>query len=264
MLVERIRELDLWTVRRGEAALPRLDRVAIEEPLEIRLDRSALAVIMRTPGHDSELVAGLLHAEELVRTSSDLASIAHCTDDENTIEVHSAEGRRRSRAKAERSLLTTSSCGLCGKLTIESLHTSAPPFAAFPRLDPELVHALPGRLRGVQEIFEQTGGLHAAAIFDRTGALVVCREDVGRHNAVDKCVGHLLLRDQLPLEGATLVVSGRASYEIVQKALVARIPAVVAVSAPSSLAVELARASKMFLAGFVRGDSFNVYAGEPG
>jgi FdhD protein len=256
VVVERIRAFEITRLRSGEPIKER-DRVAVEEPLEIRVNGAPLAVVMRTPGHDVDLVAGLLLAEEVVRSTGDLLTIAAC--DENVVEVQltgSTDTRR-----AERSLLTSSSCGVCGKRTIESLHASAPAFEHAPEIDPELISLLPDRLREVQELFAETGGLHGAAVFDQKGELVVVREDVGRHNAVDKCLGHLFLRERLPLTSVGLIVSGRVSFEIVQKALVARVPLIAAVSAPSSLAVELARASNMALVGFVRGGGFNVYAG---
>jgi FdhD protein len=272
MVVERIRDLDVLKVKSGAAEMAK-DRIACEEPLEIRIEQEPLAVIMRTPGDDIELTLGFLYAEEIIRHSDDVGTIAHCksgTDPnlENVVNVTLAPDRKGSieaklaQKKAARSTVTSSSCGVCGKLTIESLQASALPFAEAAVIDTQLISRLPGALRDAQQVFEQTGGLHGAALFDRTGTLLVVREDVGRHNAVDKCVGAMLMREALPVAGAILMVSGRTSFEILQKALMARVQTVAAVSAPSSLAVELARASNMGLCGFVRGEKINVYAGE--
>ncbi len=250
----------------------RADTVAAEEPLEIRIHGVPLAVVMRTPGHDMELAAGFLCAEEIIRSGDDLESIRHCTsadaeEPENIVEVRLIESVRASteaalgQRRAERATVTSASCGVCGKRSIEALHSAAPPFDASPEIFAGRILPLPERLRAAQRVFDATGGLHGAAVFDADGELLVAREDVGRHNAVDKCVGFLLMRDMLPVRDATLMVSGRTSFEIIQKALIARIQTVAAVSAPSSLAVELAQASNMGLVGFVRGDSFNVYAG---
>lgn len=253
--------------------LSRSDTVAAEEPLEIRLHGEALAVVMRTPGHDMELAAGFLCAEEIIRSSDDLESIRHCTsadadEPENIVEVRLIGSVRESaeallgQRRAERATVTSASCGVCGKRSIEALHSNAPPFERAPEIVADRILPLPDHLRAAQQVFDSTGGLHGAAVFDADGQLVVAREDVGRHNAVDKCVGFLMMRELLPLKGATLMVSGRTSFEIIQKALVARIQTVAAVSAPSSLAVQLANASNMGLVGFVRGGNLNVYAGE--
>jgi FdhD protein len=251
----------------------RPDRVVTEEPLEIRLAGEALAVVMRTPGHDLELTAGFLLAEQIIVDGDDLGTIRHCqTGDDategNVVDVRLTPTRASQAAallatrKAERSTVTSASCGVCGKMTIESLGASCPAFDKAPVLNPLSILPLPDRLRAAQKIFDATGGLHGAGIFDAAGELLVAREDVGRHNAVDKCIGALLLTERLPIKNATLVVSGRTSFEIIQKALIARVQTVVAVSAPSSLAVELAKSSNMALVGFTRGQSLNVYAGE--
>jgi FdhD protein len=270
MGAERVRYVPVTAVAPGQIAVERDDCVATEEPLEIRIAGRPLAVVMRTPGDDIELAAGFLKSEMIIRDSDDVATIRHCSDPdvENVIDVRLSDARGASaeamlaERMAERSTVTSASCGVCGKRSIESLHTGAPPFSKTAPIDPELVASLPGRLRASQEVFEMTGGLHGAAVFDRSGSLLAVKEDVGRHNAVDKCVGHLLLREMLPLDGI-LVVSGRTSFEIVQKALVAGIQTIVAVSAPSSLAIELARSSNMVLCGFVRDGKLNVYAGTP-
>jgi FdhD protein len=258
-------------IRDGVVA-DREDGVAGEEPLEIRVDGAPLAVVMRTPGDDIELAAGFLASEGIITSADDVDTIRHCQTGqdrgyENVVDARLSQVRRGSveamlaKRKAERATVTSASCGVCGKVTIESLHSSAPPFAKKPEPDLSLIASLPSRLRAEQDIFRKTGGLHAAAIFDGDGLLEVVREDVGRHNAVDKCVGFLLLQESLPISRATLMVSGRTSFEIVQKALVARIQTVAAVSAPSSLSVELARASNMALFGFVRDGNLNAYAG---
>lgn len=273
MSVERFREVEVSSIARPEVPPgPRADRVVTEEPLEIRVEGEPLAVIMRTPGDDIELTAGFLLAEEIISSADDLGLIAHCRtgdgiDGANVVNVRLAEtnrdgiASRLSLRKAERATVTSSSCGVCGKRTIESLSQTAKPFTRTSPISARVISSLPARLRRAQEVFDLTGGIHAAGISSASGEILVVREDVGRHNAVDKCVGHLVLRDALPTDGAILVVSGRASFEIVQKALVARIPNVVSVSAPSSLAIDLALASRMSLFGFVRGEGFNVYAG---
>jgi FdhD protein len=270
--VERIRTARIVARRPGQDDVARADYVAAEEPLEIRVDGAPLAVVMRTPGHDIELAAGLLASEEVIATADDVATIAHCRegtdpDLENVVNVRLSPERASSsealaaRRRAERGIVTSASCGVCGKRTIESLHSTARPFDAPPVLDLAAIARFPDAMRRAQEVFASTGGLHAAAVFDALGRCLVLREDIGRHNSVDKCVGHLILSEQLPIAGAVLAVSGRASFEIIQKALVARIQSVAAVSAPSSLAVELAAASNMGLVGFVRGESLNLYSG---
>lgn len=241
------------------------DLVVTEAPLALSLDGEALAVLMRTPGHDVELVLGLLRAEGVVGALADVASVVQSyatSGDDGALDVRLvAPSPRAARQRAERTWLTSTSCGVCGKRTLEDLHHRAPPFAAAPRLDPQLVAGLPARLRAHQPLFDQTGGLHGVAVFDDTGDPWVVREDVGRHNAVDKCVGHFLVEERAWPRTPILVVSGRVSFEIVEKALVARIPAIVAVSAPSSLAIEVAAHSRMSLYGFVRGGALTQYTG---
>lgn len=273
MVVERIQEFGIQTLVDGEGFQSRVDHVATEEPLEIRIDGVPLAVVMRTPGDDIELAAGFLCAEEILRDTEDVGTIAHCRsgtdpDLENVVNVLLSSERKGSaeamlaQRKAERSTVTSASCGVCGKRTIESLRASVGPFDRTPKIEPALIARLPEALRRSQEIFALTGGLHGAAVFNARGELIVMREDIGRHNAVDKCVGFLLLREMLPMQSGILMVSGRSSFEIVQKALLAGIQTVAAVSAPSSLAVTLARISRMGLVGFVRDGSLNVYAGD--
>ena len=232
------------------------DAVAIEEPLEIRIDDETFATTMRTPGDDVALALGFLLAEGVIHDLSDIGSIAHCgkpQEPRNVIDVRSAPGAK---LEFERRLqLTTSACGVCGKRTIESLvaRLQPPPSVTIPR---SVLQSAPDRLRSEQAVFTATGGLHAAAAFAADGRLLVAREDIGRHNAVDKVVGRLLLSHQ---SAALLAVSGRASFEIIQKAAAARIPVVASVSAASSLAIDLAAAVRITLAGFVRGTTYNLY-----
>lgn len=269
-----------------------IDRVATEEPLEIRLHGRPFAVIMRTPGADRELAAGFLLSERVIRSADDLGTIEHCTNAqarssfdvrgaafESNEERRTTHDERRGSSNivnvtlvgeavaaldrliaARRNVTTNSSCGLCGRQTIESLAVDVPPIAADLTIASSLVLALPSRLRAAQTVFDETGGLHAAGLFTRDGALVDVAEDVGRHNAVDKVVGRMLMRERLPLPDHILCVSGRTSFEILQKAVFAGVPIVAAVSAPSSLAVELADAFGITLVGFVRSDTFNIYA----
>jgi FdhD protein len=246
----------------------RHDFVAVEEPMEVRVNGSSFAVIMRTPGADRELAAGFLLAEDVVRGSDELALIEYCDDAEeeargNTLNctvIGGAVERLATRLGERRQVMMTASCGLCGRRTIESLRSRVTSTDGQWRVSAEIVKGLPHTLRRAQDVFQTTGGLHAAGLFSLDGALEAVAEDVGRHNAVDKIVGRRLLEDRLPLDRAMLVVSGRTSFELVQKALLAGIPLVAAVSAPSSLAIELAQQSGVTLCGFVRGDTFNVYA----
>jgi len=243
------------------------DQVAVEEPLEIRVAGEAIAVTMRTPGHDHELAAGFALSEGLIRSRADLGAIAHCgrPDREgfgNVIDVAAAPGvviDVERTAFARRGTLTSAACGVCGRRTIADLMEQLAPVDDDVRYERAVIGGLTAGLGSRQRNFAATGGLHAAGIADETGALLVVREDVGRHNAVDKVVGRLLL-DGVPGRGRALVVSGRSSFEIVHKAFTARLPIVVAVSAPSSLAIETARAANITLIGFARGDGFNVYS----
>lgn len=241
------------------------DSVAREEPLEIQVGGAPVAVVMRTPGDDQELVLGFLLTERIVAGPSDVVAVRHCSlarDPEvadNVVRATLAPGVSVDLEALRRNLYASASCGVCGKASIESVMETAPPLeddASFPR---DFFAALPRRLREGQAVFEETGGLHAAALFSSDGRCLVVREDVGRHNAVDKVVGWAARAGRLPLSGHVLMVSGRVSFEIAQKALAARIPLVAAVSAPSSLAVELAGASGMTVVGFLRGGVFSVY-----
>ena len=229
-----------------------LDLVAVEEPLEIRIAGEPVAVTMRTPGHDEELALGFCISEGIAATSAapplDLAA--------NTIEVEAAQFDR---ARVQRSFYTSSSCGVCGKGALEAVAVEAPRVESRLTVPSTIVAGLPDRLGAAQGAFEATGGLHATGLFERDGTLLCVREDVGRHNAMDKVIGRALLDKRLPLVDSMLCVSGRLSFELVQKAAVAGAPLLAGVGAPSSLAVELARDRGVTLCGFVRGGSVNVY-----
>jgi len=255
----------------GERTSVREDTLAVEEPLEIRVCGLPLTITMRTPGHDVELAQGFLVSEGVVGARSEVAVARYCAgataDGENTynvLDVTLAAGVPAPEASLARNFYTTSSCGLCGKASIDAVRTRS----RFDLhgddlvIDAELLAGFPDRLRAGQSVFDKTGGLHAAALFDAaSGELLVLREDVGRHNAVDKVVGWALAAGRLPLAGTVLMVSGRASFELMQKAEMAGIPMLAAVSAPSSLAVELAEEAGMTLVGFLRGRSMVIYAG---
>lgn len=246
-----------------EAAASRPDVVATEEPMEVRINGEPFAVIMRTPGADRELAAGFLFAERVILSAADIVSIERDAESRNVMDVRIADARARdlaARGDARRRVVMNSSCGLCGRVTIESLRVEAPDVVADWNVSAAVIGGLAEALRGGQAVFKETGGLHAAGLFNRSGVLEVMAEDVGRHNAVDKVVGRMLLEERLPLGESILFVSGRTSYEIVQKAFLAGIPVVGAVSAPSSLAVELAEEAGITLLGFVRGSAFNVYS----
>jgi FdhD protein len=222
---------------------------------------------MRTPGHDDDLVSGFLLTEGVVRDPGDIFEITHCksADDRsregNVIDVLLRKPEGVNFDALTRHVFSATSCGLCGKTSIDAVHMAFPPLRSRFRISPRVLHALPDALAKSQAAFRETGGIHAAALFDAEGKLLAAREDVGRHNAVDKLLGHALRSGWLPLDRHVLFVSGRTSFEIVQKALAARVPVVAGISAPSSLAVEFARANKQGLAGFVRDERFNIYAG---
>ena len=238
------------------------DEFAIEEPLEIRVDNQPVSVTMRTPGHDAELAAGFLVTEGLIKRRSDVLKIEPYprNKDKNVINVFLSPDVKVDFKQLTRHVFASSSCGLCGKATIESVHQHFPKIKSKVSGDAKTILSLPNKLREAQATFDRTGGLHAAAIFDLDGHLMVLREDVGRHNAVDKVLGHSFLEGVFPRDRHILMVSGRASFEILQKALAARIPLVCAVSAPSSLAVEFARESGQTLVGFLREERMNVYS----
>ena len=245
----------------------RFDRVAAEEPLEIRVDGAALAVTMRTPGNDFELTAGFLLSEGAVETVDQIRTLRYCVADDETQEFNvinaDLAAAAPGRAVGQRSFTTTSSCGLCGKASIENVRVRSrfDVGADDVRITAATLAALPHRLRAAQCVFDRTGGLHAAGLFAADGELVCVREDVGRHNAFDKVIGWAGLDGRLPLRGHVILASGRTSFELTQKALLAGIPVVASVSAPSSLAVQLAEESGMTLVGFLRGATMNVYAG---
>ncbi|GAA4205659.1 formate dehydrogenase accessory sulfurtransferase FdhD [Streptosporangium oxazolinicum] len=251
----------------------RRDDLATEEPLEIRVqageERRTVAITMRTPGHDFELAAGFLYGEGLA-APADVASIAYCTDEDvppearyNTVTVRLRGGGLPDLPSLDRHFMTSSACGVCGTASLDALRGRCSPLPAQGDLliSPEVLYGLPGRLRSAQGVFGKTGGLHAAGLFTAGGEPLAVREDVGRHNALDKLVGWAMMTGRLPLAGHVLMVSGRTSYEIMQKALTAGLPVVCAVSAPSSLAVDLAREFGMTLVGFLREERFNLYAG---
>jgi len=254
------------------------DSVAVEEPLEIRLGYStaggraarSVSITMRTPGNDNELAAGFLHTESIIQRADDVASIEPCgppapdSGNYNVVRVELAPDVDVDLGRLQRHFYTTSSCGVCGKTSLDALRvigvdTMSDNNTIFEK---DTLITIPEKLRELQQTFDKTGGLHAAAAFNTSGKLIVTMEDVGRHNAVDKVVGALLLDDRLPADDLGLIVSGRASFELMQKALVAGMPLLAAVSAPSSLAVQLANEFDMTLVGFLRGDTFNIYSGE--
>lgn len=254
----------------GERRSYRSDYLSAEEPLEIRVQGRSLAVTMRTPGHDFELAAGFLVSEGVVAAPEDFSRAMYCAgavvDDTNTyniLDVVLGPGVAPPDPSLERNFYTTSSCGLCGKASIDAVRTTSR-FAVDEdplTIDAALLAEFPDKLRAAQEVFERTGGLHAAALFDgATGKMLVLREDVGRHNAVDKVVGWALQNGRLPGRGCVLMVSGRASFELMQKALMAGIPMLAAISAPSSLAADLANEVGQTLVGFLRGQSMVVYS----
>ncbi|MDQ2785313.1 MAG: formate dehydrogenase accessory sulfurtransferase FdhD [Chloroflexota bacterium] len=262
----------VWTVD-GEQTHSHADQLATEEPLEIRLlaggERRTVAVTMRTPGADFALAAGFLFAEGVITSREEIRRITYCVDPEidteqryNIVNVELRATLLPDLATLERHFMTTSACGICGKASLDALHlrgqTVMPPG---PEIDAALITSLPDRLRAGQGLFDATGGLHAAGLFDNEGTLLAVREDVGRHNALDKLIGGALLDDKLPFHDHIILVSGRVSFELVQKALAAGIPIICAISAPSSLAVSLANEFDMTLIGFLRGERFNIYTG---
>ncbi|HEX8734637.1 MAG TPA: formate dehydrogenase accessory sulfurtransferase FdhD, partial [Pyrinomonadaceae bacterium] len=250
------------------------DSLAVEEPLEIRLGFSengkfqhkAISITMRTPGSDFELAAGFLFTEGILQNKNQISAIKHCGrfgQLKNTVRIDLQNDVEVNLKKIERNFYTTSSCGVCGKSSIEALETGAKRIGQsdFPKVSAETIHQLPEKLRRSQKVFDETGGLHAAALFDAGGNLIELREDVGRHNAVDKLIGARVLANEIPLRDKILFLSGRASFELVQKAVMAQIPVIAAVGAPSSLAVDAAAEFGVTLLGFVRENRFNIYAG---
>ena len=238
-----------------------MDNLAVEEPLEIRIDTRPLVITMRTPGHDDELAAGFLVSEGLIRTRNEVRDIRvnKRNRDGNSLDIFLAPETSIDFQQMARRGFVSSSCGLCGRESIESVQRKFRRVRSRARVEASLLIDLPDRLRAAQPAFEQTGGLHAAGLFTREGKLLVAREDIGRHNAVDKVIGHGVLNNLLPFDQHILMVSGRASFEIMQKSLSAQIPVVCAVSAPSSLAVEFAKKSGQTLIGFLRAPRMNIY-----
>lgn len=245
----------------GTASTRAQDLVAVEEPLEIRLGDRPISVTMRTPGNDAELAIGFLFGEGILRSAADIVSV---DVNDNRVNITPAAGLDVSTARLDRNFYTSSSCGVCGKASIDAVHNTG--CEMLPRngfgVSPEVIHRLPSGLRNAQTGFSRTGGLHAAGLFTVDGTAVMVREDVGRHNAVDKVIGAEIVAGRIPLHGQVLLVSGRASFELVQKAVMAGIPVLAAVGAPSSLAVALAQRFQMTLLGFVRDDRYNVYSGD--
>ena len=238
------------------------DELAHEEPLEIRVRGRAVSVTMRTPGHDEELAAGFLTTEGMIQRRADVLRIEPCgrNEDGNLVNVQLAPEVSVDFDKLTRHVFASSSCGLCGKATIDAVRGQFPPVTSNLVVDAKMLLSLPDKMRQTQATFDRTGGLHAAAIFSSAGELIVLREDVGRHNALDKVIGYGLLNGLLPYDNHILLVSGRTSFEIIQKALAARVPVIAAVSAPSSLAADFANESGQTLIGFLRGERMNVYA----
>jgi FdhD protein len=259
-MTEAFRDVDVWRARSNETHRE-IDRVAVEEPLEVRLEGEPFSVIMRTPGADCDLVAGFLFHEGVIRHADDVRRVEP-TESPNTINVRLSRNRAESLPDflAERRQITTSSsCGLCGRRSLESLAVTPTPLNVSWVVERDVISSLPDVLRSAQLTFTETGGLHAAGLFDLDGRLRLSAEDVGRHNAVDKLIGRMMMERQLPLDRSLLFVSGRSSFEIAQKAFLGGIPLLAAVSAPSSLAVEFARGAGMTLLGFVREGRFNIY-----
>lgn len=260
----------IWTVEKGKVR-SRFDQLATEEPLEIRLisPSQTVAVTMRTPGNDFELAAGFLYSEGVVKHREDIQKISYCVDPNidgtqryNIINVKLRDGLNPDLPSLSRHFFTTSACGVCGKASLEALQLrGCAVISDGIKIAPEIIYSLPEKLRSQQRVFSKTGGLHAAALFDERGKLISVREDVGRHNALDKLIGAAFLSNQLPLSNYIIMVSGRSSFEILQKCLMARVPILCAVSAPSSLAVTIAQEFGITLIGFLREERFNVYAG---
>jgi len=262
MTPQSVRACSIVRLQTGSPRKRFSDHLAAEEPLEIRVRGQSVAVTMRTPGHDAELAAGFLLTEGLLKTRRDVVTINHCpaaAAPDNTLNVFLAPTVEVDMERLTRHVFASSSCGLCGKASIDSVHQHFRPLRSRLTVSAAVLRRLPRRMFEAQTAFAITGGLHAAAVFDRRGTLVVVREDVGRHNAVDKVLGFGFLENRLPFSQHILLVSGRASFEILQKALAARIAMVCAVSAPSDLAVDFARSSGQTLVGFLRGKAMNVY-----
>ena len=261
----------VWVVNKGKVR-SRSDQLATEEPLEIRLvsPQKTVAVTMRTPGADFELAAGFLYSEGVISSRDDICRISYCVEPDvdgeqryNIVNVELRDGLSVDLPPLERHFFTTSACGVCGKASLEALRSrSYPVIPEGQEVTAEVIYSLSEQLRSAQRVFSTTGGLHAAGLFNLQGELLSVREDVGRHNALDKLVGAAVLSDELPLNNHSVMVSGRSSFEILQKCLAAGVPVVCAVSAPSSLAVSLAQEFGITLVGFLRGEQFNIYNGK--
>jgi len=261
----------IWSIEHGKMRRRR-DDVATEEPLEIQLsagsEQKTIAITMRTPGNDYELAAGFLYNEGVIEAKDTISHMVYCVDGEqqlqeyNVLRVHLAQAQLPDLHQLDRHFFTSSACGVCGRTMLDDLaQRTLPPLSSGPQITPEFLTALPAKLVNAQRLFEHTGGLHAAALFDETGRLLALREDVGRHNALDKLIGWGLLNHELPFHNRLVVVSGRASFELLQKCRVAGVSIFGAVSAPSSLAIELAENFGITLIGFLRDERFNVYSG---
>ncbi|HLO86730.1 MAG TPA: formate dehydrogenase accessory sulfurtransferase FdhD [Nostocaceae cyanobacterium] len=260
----------VWVVEKDKIR-SRLDQITTEEPLEIRLTspQRTVAVTMRTPGADFELAAGFLYSEGVIKSKQDIQKISYCVDKKidgeqrfNIVNVELKSGLNPDLQPLERHFYTSSACGVCGKASLEALRLrGCEVIASSWQVTPDIIYSLPNQLRAAQNIFSSTGGLHAAAVFDLQGNLLKLQEDIGRHNALDKLIGAALLTDELPLSNHIIMVSGRSSFEILQKAVAAGVPIVCAVSAPSSLAVSVAQEFGVTLIGFLRDERFNIYAG---
>lgn len=275
--LHRVREISMRRLNHTTESEDR-DFIAAEEPLEIRVEGHSIAVVMRTPGEDRELAAGFLLTEGMIRGVDDLKEIRHrphCWSNDKSLQSVSALVRSEGNVidvwlkdsasvdlqKLSRHVFTSSSCGICSKASIEAVRQQFPPLHSFCEVEPQVIFELPEALAAAQETFKRTGGLHACALFDLDGQLLALREDVGRHNALDKVLGWALLNDRLPLSEHILLLSGRTSFEMMQKSLAGGVPIVAAISAPSSLAVEFARDSGQTLVGFLREERMNIYAG---
>ena len=258
--------VNIQRLQLGQAKADAADEVTVEEPLEIRVEGRSVAITMRTPGHDEELAMGFLLSEGVIHRAADLFEVSVCpsnaegTSKGNVVDVLLTSGVEFQWESLTRHVFASSSCGLCGKATVDAVFQQFPAITADWTVPASTIASLPDKLRQAQATFQQTGGLHASALFDREGHLLVLREDVGRHNALDKILGHALREGWLPLSDKILLVSGRVSFELMQKALSAGIPLIAAISAPSSLAVQFARESGQTLVGFLRGERMNLYA----
>ena len=264
---EPVRRILIDAMRGGELRSQQ-DLVVVEEPLEIRLARpaepgpgKAISITMRTPGHDVELAVGFLHGEGIIRSREEIASARNCGPTGNVVRVELAADVHVDLARLERNFYTSSSCGICGKASLEAVSEMLPirPVGTAIKVSAELLGSLVVRARAAQDVFRETGGLHASSLFDERGELLATYEDVGRHNALDKLIGARFLEAALPLTGCVLLLSGRASFELLQKAAAAGVPVVASVGAPSSLAIDLAERTGILLVGFLRDESFNVY-----